>query len=58
MDKLEELLTKFLTDLRKILLGVSETVATQEKTALNKDIFFDEVRGGLSALVELHPIAI
>lgn len=45
MDKLEELLTKFLTDLRKILLGVSETVATQEKTALNKDIFFDEVRG-------------
>lgn len=44
MSNLEELLKDFLEKLKEILSGISEEVAVQEKTTLNKEIFFDEVR--------------
>lgn len=44
MDNIEELLAKFLLDLKEILSTISTEVSNQEKTVLNRDIFFDEVR--------------
>lgn len=44
MDRIEELLREFLAELRELLSGISKEVSVQERTTLNKDIFFDEVR--------------